>query len=93
MSEVVSTVLGMDQLTDRQQRMLVFERQWWKHAGARDDAVRELFGCSPGRYRAELGKLIEQPAARSFDPLVVKRLQRRRGAGNGGRHPAGLRLG
>lgn len=82
----------MEQLTDRQQQMLAFERQWWKHAGARDQAVRDLFGCSPARYRAELDEIAEQPAARAFDPLVVKRLQRRRAASRG-RHPAGRRLG
>jgi hypothetical protein len=83
----------MDQLTDRQQAMLVFERQWWKHAGARDTAVRDLFGCSPARYRTELDALVEQPAALAFDPLVVKRIQRRRNGSVRGRHPAGRRLG
>ena len=83
----------MEHLTDRQLQMLAFERQWWKHAGARDTAVRELFGCTPGRYRAELNDLIDSPAARVHDPLVVKRLQRRRDASVRGRHPAGRRLG
>ena len=83
----------MEQLTDRQQQMLVFERQWWKYADARESAIRDLFGCTPARYRKELSALIEEPAARAFDPLVVKRLQRRRSASVRGRHPAGRRLG
>jgi Protein of unknown function (DUF3263) len=83
----------MDQLTNRQQQMLAFERQWWKYADARDAAVRDLFGCSAARYRAELAALIDQPAALACDPLLVKRLQRRRDASGRARHPAGRRLG
>ena len=83
----------MDQLNDRQLRMLAFERQWWKHGDGRQTAVRDLFGCSPARYRAELDALLEEPAALALDPVLVKRLQRRRGASVHGRHPAGRRLG
>ena len=83
----------MEQLTDRQHLILAFEREWWKHTDAREAAIQELFGCSPARYRKELAALIDLPAALALDPLVVKRLQRRRGASVRGRHPAGRRLG
>jgi hypothetical protein len=83
----------MDDLTERQQQMLAFERQWWKYADARPAAVRDLFSCSVAAYRKELNTLIALPAALAVDPLVVKRLQRRRDASVRGRHPAGRRLG
>ena len=70
----------MDSLTDRQHRILTFERQWWKHADNRVTAVRELFGCSPTDYWQELHELIDLPEALTYDPLLVKRLRRRREA-------------
>ena len=30
-------------LTDLEVRILDFERQWWKYAGIKDAAIRELF--------------------------------------------------
>jgi hypothetical protein len=63
----------MTNLTDRQQQMLSFERQWWK----RDEAlVDELFGCALKQYRRELAELVELPAALACDPLLVRRLRR-----------------
>jgi hypothetical protein len=63
----------MSNLTDRQQRMLAFERQWWK----RDDArIAELFGCGVEQYRHELAQLLALPAALAHDPLLVRRLRR-----------------
>lgn len=64
----------MSSLPDRQQRMLAFERQWWKRADAR---IPELFGCTPGQYRRELAELVALSAALAYDPLLVKRLRRR----------------
>ena len=68
----------MDSLTDRQHAILTFERQWWKHVDARVTAVRELFGCTPVQYWTELQEVIDSPAALTYDPLLVKRLRRRR---------------
>lgn len=66
----------MPGLTDREQQILTFERQWWKHAGAKETAIRDLFGCSGTRYYQELLTVIDKPAALAFDPMLVKRLQR-----------------
>lgn len=66
----------MPGLTDREQQILMFERQWWKHAGAKETAIRDLFGCSGTRYYQELLAIIDKPAALAFDPMLVKRLQR-----------------
>ena len=32
-----------DGLNDREREILAFERQWWKYAGAKEQAVKELF--------------------------------------------------
>jgi len=67
-------------LPERDQRILEFERQWWKFAGAKEQAIREQFDMSATRYYQVLNALIDQPAALSFDPMLVKRLQRMRAA-------------
>ena len=67
-------------LSERDQRILEFERQWWKFAGAKEQAIREQFDMSATRYYQVLNSLIDQPAALSFDPMLVKRLQRMRAA-------------
>jgi Protein of unknown function (DUF3263) len=66
------------ELSDRDQRILAFERQWWKYAGAKEQAVRELFGMSATRYYQVLNALIDSPAALAHDPMLVKRLCRMR---------------
>jgi hypothetical protein len=65
-------------LTDRDRRILEFERQWWKFAGAKEQAVRELFDMSTTRYYQILNRLIDDPEALAFDPMLVKRLRRMR---------------
>ena len=67
-------------LSDRDQRILEFERQWWKFAGAKEQAIREQFEMSATRYYQVLNALIDQPQALAFDPMLVKRLQRMRAA-------------
>src|SRR3954452_11303689 len=65
-------------LTDREREILAFERQWWKYAGAKEQAVRELFDMSATRYYQVLNALIDRPDALAFDPMLVKRLRRMR---------------
>jgi len=65
-------------LSDRDREILAFERQWWKYAGAKEQAVRELFGLSATRYYQVLNALIDSPAALEHDPMLVKRLRRMR---------------
>jgi hypothetical protein len=66
------------QLSERDLQVLEFERQWWKYAGAKEQAVRELFGMSATRYYQVLNALIDTPAALAADPMLVKRLRRMR---------------
>ena len=65
-------------LGEREQRVLAFERQWWRHAGAKEEAIRREFGVGPTAYYQLLSRLIDDPAAIAYDPMLVKRLQRQR---------------
>jgi hypothetical protein len=65
-------------LSERDQQILEFERQWWKYAGAKEQAVRDLFGMSATRYYQVLNALIDTPEAMEADPMLVKRLRRMR---------------
>jgi hypothetical protein len=67
-------------LSERDQEILAFERQWWKYAGAKEQAVREKFDMSSTRYYQVLNALIDRPEALAFDPLLVRRLRRLRAA-------------
>jgi hypothetical protein len=67
-------------LTTRDVEILDFERQWWRYAGAKEQAVREKFDMSATRYYQVLNALIDQPDALAFDPMLVKRLRRMRAA-------------
>ena len=65
-------------LTPREVEMLAFERQWFKYAGAKEQAIRELFDMSATRYYQTLNALIDRPAALEHDPMLVRRLRRTR---------------
>ena len=67
-------------LTRREHEMLAFERQWWRYAGAKEEAIRERFGMSATRYYQVLNALVDRPEALAADPLLVRRLRRMRGA-------------
>lgn len=67
-----------DELTPREAEILEFERQWWRLAGAKEQAVADRFGLSSTRYYQLLNGLIDRPAALRADPMLVKRLQRLR---------------
>ncbi|MFN8075411.1 MAG: DUF3263 domain-containing protein [Kineosporiaceae bacterium] len=72
------TAAGPGGLSEREQEILAFERQWWKYAGAKEQAVRELFDLSATRYYQVLNALIDRPEALAHDPMLVKRLRRMR---------------
>lgn len=67
-------------LSERELDILDFERQWWKHAGAKERAVRDRFCCSPTRYYQALNALLDRPEALAHDPVLVGRLRRLREA-------------
>ena len=70
--------VGADGLTRREHDILEFERQWWKYAGAKEEAIKELFGLSATRYYQVLNALVDRPEALAADPMLVKRLRRLR---------------
>ncbi|MFG1675556.1 DUF3263 domain-containing protein [Micromonospora sp. NPDC049282] len=65
-------------LTERERRILDFESQWWKHAGAKEQAIRDTFGLSATRYYQLLNALLDHPAALAAEPLLIGRLRRLR---------------
>ncbi|MFV0495238.1 DUF3263 domain-containing protein [Mycobacterium sp.] len=67
-----------DGLTRREHDILAFERQWWKFAGVKEDAIKELFSMSATRYYQVLNALVDRPEALAADPMLVKRLRRLR---------------
>ena len=66
------------ELSERDAEILSFERQWWKFAGAKEQAIRDKFEMSATRYYQLLNALIDRPEALVADPLLVKRLRRLR---------------
>lgn len=65
-------------LADRDARILAFERQWWRFAGSKEDAIREEFSMTATEYYQVLNALIDTEAALAHDPMLVKRLRRMR---------------
>lgn len=65
-------------LSSREIEVLAFERQWWKYAGAKEKAIREVFKMSSTRYYQILNQLIDKQEAMQADPMLVKRLRKTR---------------
>jgi hypothetical protein len=74
------------ELSERDLQILQFERQWWKYAGAKEAAIKELFDMSATRYYQVLNALIDNPAALAADPMLIKRLRRLRSQRQRTRH-------
>ncbi|MGW4530748.1 DUF3263 domain-containing protein [Nocardia sp. NPDC004340] len=69
---------GAHGLSRRELEILDFERKWWKYAGAKEEAIRELFDLSATRYYQVLNAVVDKPEALAVDPMLVKRLRRLR---------------
>jgi hypothetical protein len=65
-------------LTERELLILAFESKWWKHAGSKEQAIRDTFGLSSTRYYQILNGLLDNPAALEQDPVLIGRLRRLR---------------
>lgn len=63
-------------LTDRERAILDLERSWWLEDGTKESVIRATLSLSPTRYYQLLAALIDRPAARAYDPLVIHRLRR-----------------
>jgi hypothetical protein len=63
------------ELNETDRAILDFERQWWKYAGAKEQAIRDKFDLSSTRYYQRLNRIINDPAALAYDAALVRRLQ------------------
>ena len=68
----------MPALSERDMRVLAFERGTWRTAGAKEQAIAEVLGITATRYYQLLNELIDRPEALKFDPTLVKRLRAQR---------------
>lgn len=83
MTEQVSfaAVAGVDargSLSDRDIRVLAFEREWWRSGGMKEAEIRSQFGLGVTEYYQVLNALLDTEAALARDPLLVRRLRRMR---------------
>lgn len=65
---------------DRERSLLDFERDWQAHQGDKETAIRGTFSISPARYYQLLARLIDDADALAYDPMLVRRLRRKRDA-------------
>jgi len=80
MSALENTENQSSTLTDLEVRILEFERNWWRFAGAKETAIKELFDLTAPRYYQLLNDLIDREDALLAAPMLVKRLRRIREA-------------
>ena len=80
METQVLTASDNSTLTDLELRILEFERSWWRYAGAKESAIKELFDLTPPAYYQALNNLIDRDDALLAQPMLVKRLRRLREA-------------
>jgi hypothetical protein len=76
------------QLSDGDRALLEFEKQRWQHSGAKETAIRDLFGLTATAYHQRINALIDRPEAYAADPVLVKRLLRLRETRRGRRRSA-----
>ena len=67
-------------LSELEIKLLEFENNWWRHAGSKESAVKELFNLTPPAYYQLLNNLIDRQEALMAQPILVKRLRRIRDA-------------
>jgi hypothetical protein len=79
-------------LTDAQQAILDFERQWWRYAGGKAIEIEQHLEMTPVAYYRELNLIIDLPDALEYDPTLVRRLQRARTLTRRRRSARGTRL-
>ena len=80
MSALENSETAGSTLTDLERRILEFERDWWRFAGAKESAIKELFDLTAPRYYQLLNDLIDRADALEAAPMLVKRRRRLREA-------------
>lgn len=79
-SAVTTPTSQISALSDLEVRILEFERSWWRYAGAKESAIKDLFDLSAPRYYQLLNDLVDRDDALLASPMLVKRLRRLRQA-------------
>ena len=74
----VDAVIPQQRLNDRDKQILAFEAKWWKHAGSKEQAIRDSFSLSSTRYYQLLNALLDNPDALIENPVLIGRLRRLR---------------
>jgi hypothetical protein len=72
------TLSSVSELSERDMRILAFERRGWRSPGAKEQAITEVLDLPPTRYYQLLNELIDRPEALAFDPVLIKRLRAQR---------------
>ena len=80
MTATAENLTAVTTLSDLESGILEFERNWWRYAGAKESAIKELFDMSAPRYYQLLNDLIDRQDALLAFPMLVKRLRRLRQA-------------
>jgi hypothetical protein len=68
----------MPPLSERDTRILTFERGIWRNQGTKERDIAEVLGITATRYYQLLNELIDSAEALKFDPVLVKRLRAQR---------------
>lgn len=63
-------------LTEEERAVLAFERQWWRYAATKEDAIRVKFDMNATSYYQKLNMVLAKPEAMEEDPTLVRRLLR-----------------
>ncbi|MDU0314083.1 DUF3263 domain-containing protein [Phycicoccus sp. M110.8] len=69
-----------DELTALERELLDFEAAAFPGAGAKEQAIRVVFGWSANGYYQRLNALLQRQAALEYAPSLVYRVRRRRTA-------------
>lgn len=65
-------------MSDLERAILDVESRFWRHAGAKEDAIRECTGLSPNRYYQVLNSLVDRTDAWEYAPQALARVVRLR---------------
>ena len=76
--EASGTSGDVGRLSARDRAVLAFERDWAAHVGGKQAAITATFGFSATRYYQLLARLVDLDEALRHDPLLIRRLRRRR---------------
>ncbi len=67
-------------LSERDRRVLDFEERLWQLDASKQSGIRTQLGMSVTRYSQILRRVVDEPEALEYSPLLVRRLRKRRDA-------------